>query len=36
VDLHGSSVEGLDFGIDKIIEQDASAALFGTFKIRDS
>jgi ketosteroid isomerase-like protein len=34
VDLHGRSVEVLDFGIDEIIEQDASAALFGTFKIR--
>jgi ketosteroid isomerase-like protein len=34
VDLHGRSVEVLDFGIDEIIEQDASAALFGPFEIR--
>jgi hypothetical protein len=34
VDVHGRSVEVLDFGIDEIIEQDASVALFGTFKIR--
>jgi hypothetical protein len=34
MDLHGRSVEVLDFGIDEIIEQDASVALFGTFKIR--
>jgi len=34
VELLGRSVEVLDFGIDEIIEQDASAALFGTQRIR--
>jgi ketosteroid isomerase-like protein len=34
VDLLGRNVEVLDFGIDEIVEQDASAALFGTLRIQ--
>jgi len=34
VDLLGRNFEVLDFGIDEIIEQDASAALFGVLKIQ--
>jgi len=30
----GPNIQILDFGIDEIIEQGASAALFGTFRIR--
>jgi ketosteroid isomerase-like protein len=34
LNLLGRSIEVLDFRIDEIIEQDASAALFGVLKVR--